>query len=52
MNAVKDGGINYAGLQGEHIQMNNSIFPIWTNAIQFVVYSYLKYALGTDAPAA
>ena len=31
MNAVKDGGINYAGLQGEYIPDGSFNFPIRTN---------------------
>ena len=30
-NAVKDGVINYAGLQGEHIPNGEFNFPIWPN---------------------
>ena len=30
-NAAKDGVINYAGLQGEHIPDGSFNFPIWTN---------------------
>ena len=31
MNTVKDGGINYAGLQGERIPDGSFNFSIWTN---------------------